>query len=101
MEEKLATELLHEIKAQSKRWFIAFVITLVLWFLTIGVFIWYITLPVEEYSISYDQCAENNSRNQIIGGDYNGIETYSEQEVHQKSNTFKKKKVNKLKMHFN
>ena len=63
MEEKLATELLHEIKAQSKRWFIAFVITLVLWFLTIGVFIWYITLTVEEYSISYDQSAENNSQN--------------------------------------
>lgn len=82
MEEKLATELLHEIKAQSKRWFIAFVITLVLWFLTIGVFIWYITLPVEEYSISYDQSAENNSQNQIIGGDYNGIETNSEEEVH-------------------
>ena len=82
MEEKLATELLHEIKAQSKRWFIAFVITLVLWFLTIGVFIWYITLPVEEYSISYDQSAENNSQNQIIGGDYNRIETDSEEEVH-------------------
>ena len=82
MEEKLATELLHEIKAQSKRWFIAFVITLVLWFLTIGVFIWYITLPVEEYSISYDQSAENNSQNQIIGGDYNGIETDSEEKIH-------------------
>ena len=82
MEEKLATELLHEIKAQSKRWFITSIITTVLWFLTIGVFIWYATLPVEEYSISYDQSAENSSQNQIIGGDYNGIETNSEEKIH-------------------
>ena len=47
MEEKLATELLHEIKAQSKRWFIAFLVVLVLWFSTIGIFIWYVSLPTE------------------------------------------------------
>lgn len=48
--QSLATELLHELKAASKRWFIAFITVLILWFATIGVFIWYISLPVEESS---------------------------------------------------
>ena len=39
-EQTLATEMLREIKAQSKRWFISFIIVLMLWFATIGVFIW-------------------------------------------------------------
>ena len=47
-EMKLATELMHELKAASKRWFIAFLVVLGLWFATIGAFIWYISLPVEE-----------------------------------------------------
>lgn len=63
----LATELLHEIKAQSKRWFIAFVVVLILWFATIGIFIWYVSLPIEEYSI--EQTADDNYRSvQIVGG---------------------------------
>ena len=72
--ETLATELIHELKAQSKRWFIAFLVILALWFGTIGIFIWYISLPIEEYSI--DQDSDNSSRNLIIGGNY-GSETES------------------------
>lgn len=71
--ESLATELLHEIKAQAKRWFIAFIIVLVLWFATIGAFLWYISLPVEEYTV--EQTADDYSDNQIIGGDYIGGKT--------------------------
>jgi len=70
--ETLATEMLREIKATSKRWFIAFLVTLSLWFATIVGFILYeyYTLPVEE--TTYEQEADNQSRNLIIGGDYNG-----------------------------
>lgn len=76
MEDNLATELLHEIKLQSKRWFTAFIVVLLLWFATIGVFIWYISLPVEEYEITQD--AEYGERNiQIVGGSNYG-ETESE-----------------------
>lgn len=65
--ETLATELLHEVKAQSKRWFTAFIVALILWFATIGVFIWYISLPVEEYGIVQDaEFGESNI--QVIGG---------------------------------
>lgn len=72
-----ATELLHEVKASSKRWFIAFVTVLILWFSTIGIFIWYISLPVEETEYTVDQEANDRSFN-LIGGDYNGGEAESD-----------------------
>lgn len=76
--ETLASEMLREIKATSKRWFIAFLVTLCLWFATILGFILYeyYTLPVEE--TTYEQESDNQSSNLIIGGDYNGIETESD-----------------------
>lgn len=72
MDENLATELLREVKAQSKRWFIAFITVLILWFATIGVFIWYISLPVEEFEITQDAENSNRSVQQIIGGNNYG-----------------------------
>ena len=71
--DSFATELLHEVKLSAKRWFIAFLIVLGLWFATIGVFIWYISLPVEVESV--EQQSDNNSNNYVVGGDYNGGET--------------------------
>ena len=72
MEDKFATELLKEIKTSAKRWFIAFIIVLSLWFATIGAFIWYISLPVEvEENTQSIEDAENNDIRQVIGGDYN------------------------------
>ena len=70
--ETLASEMLHEIKATSKRWFIAFLVTLSLWFATIIGFILYqyYTIPVDETAI--EQESDNQSRNLVIGGDYNG-----------------------------
>lgn len=69
--EKLAVELLKEIKMSAKRWFMAFCIMVVVELLTIGGFLWYISLPVEEYTTSYDQLAEdidNSEVTQTIGG---------------------------------
>ena len=66
----LATELIHEIKAQSKRWFIAFLVVLLLWFSTIGVFFWYISLPVEDETIT----VENDDGNaNYVGKDLYGV----------------------------
>lgn len=63
----LASELLHELKATSKRWFIAFCIMVVLEFATIAGFMWYMSLPVDELTI------ENESGNaNYIGNDLNG-----------------------------
>ena len=72
MEDKFATELLKEIKTSAKRWFIAFIIVLSLWFATIGAFIWYISLPVEVEDTNIEQQSDNNSRNLVVGGDLNG-----------------------------
>lgn len=67
--DSLATEMLKELKSNTRRWFVAFVIVLVLWFMTIGLFIAYINQPVEE-TITYTQDADsqdNSSINQRIG----------------------------------
>lgn len=72
MEEKstLASELLHELKMSAKRWFIAFCVMVILEVITIVGFVWYISLPIEEYTI--DQVTERGGDNLNIGGDYNG-----------------------------
>lgn len=65
----LATEMLRELKANGRRWFIAFLVMLGLWFATIGVFIWYLSLPIEEVTIEQDT---EGDENYLIGiGDYN------------------------------
>ena len=74
IQETLATEMLKEIKATSRRWFIAFIVTLVLWFGTIGVFLWYISLPAEE-TVSIEN--EDGNAN-YIGNDMNGDITNGE-----------------------
>ena len=71
MEEKtLATELLHELKASSKRWFIIAVIELVIIVTIIGAFLWYISLPVDEYT-QIEQEQTDTQRSLNIIGDYN------------------------------
>lgn len=77
--ETLATEMLHELKANGRRWFIAFLVVLALWFATIGAFLWYISLPVEEMTV--EQYTDGDA-NAIVGiGDLNGnpTESYSEE----------------------
>ena len=72
--ETLATELLHEIKATSRRWFIAFCVMVGVEVATIAGFLWYISLPVEEYTEEYTQEAEDidgSEVTQTIGGESN------------------------------
>ena len=66
----LATELLHEVKASAKRWFIIAIVELGVLLAVIAGFLWYITLPVDEYTIEQD--ATDRSFNMINGGDWNG-----------------------------
>ena len=70
-----ATEILHEIKEASRRVYYLALALLIGWLLTIAGFLWYITLPVEVSDIS--QQSDNQSYNQIVGGDYNGSDTDS------------------------
>ena len=74
-ETTLATELLHEIKLQAKRWFIAFCIMVGLEIATIIGFMWYISLPTEDTIVTQE--SDNSSQNNFIGGDNYGSETDS------------------------
>jgi hypothetical protein len=69
--ETLALEIMKELKASSKRWFISFIVVLILWFATIGMFIWYIYQPIEEVETTTSQDADtegdNSPINQNIG----------------------------------
>ncbi len=66
-EQGLATELLHELKASAKRWFIAFLVMVGVEIATIAGFIWYISLPVEEINI--EQEADRHGFNIINSGE--------------------------------
>lgn len=75
MNDTLATELLKELKNNAKRWFIAFCVMIGLEVLTICGFMWYISLPVEETSVTQETDGDENT---VIGiGDNHGNETDS------------------------
>lgn len=65
-----ATELLHELKMQSRRWFIAFVIMIIVEAFTISAFLWYVSLPVEDSQITVENDAGNAN---YIGKDMYGV----------------------------
>ena len=58
--ESLATELLHELKRSTQRWFAIALAELVILIAVLLAFLWYISLPVEE-TITTDQVIEEVS----------------------------------------
>lgn len=71
----LATELLHELKASAKRWFIIAVIELFIILSMAGGFIWYLSLPVEEEVVTVEGDDNGNANyvgNDMTGAIYNG-----------------------------
>ena len=70
--ETLATEMLRELKSNGRRWFIAFIVVLTLWFATIGAFLWYISLPIDEISVEADGGNANYIGHDLEGELYNG-----------------------------
>lgn len=65
----LATEILTELKASARRWFIAFLVMIAIEVATIAGFIWYISLPVEQESVEM----ENEDGNALYIGDENTV----------------------------
>lgn len=64
----LATEILQELKASCRRWFIAFIIMIIVEIATIAGFLFYLSLPVEE-----TVTVENEEGNaNYVGGDVSG-----------------------------
>ena len=82
----LATEIFRELKASAKRWFIAFLVMCGIEVGTVAGFLWYISLPVEETTISQDmEDIEGSNISQKVGDEYgtspsnNNTETESDQ----------------------
>lgn len=68
----LATELLREVKAQSKRWFITAVVELAVIVVIVIAFLWYVSLPTDESIIENDDGNANYIGRDLNGGLYNG-----------------------------
>lgn len=68
----LATEILSELKASAKRWFIAFLVMCGIELATVVGFLWYISLPIEEtVDIQNDDGNANYIGGDVTGGVYN------------------------------
>ena len=65
----LATEILAELKASARRWFIAFLVMLGIEIATVGGFLWYISLPVDETV----QVENEDGNANYVGGDVRGV----------------------------
>lgn len=77
----LATELLAELKASARRWFIAFLVMLGIEIATVAGFLWYISLPVDEtVTVENDDGNANYIGGDVGGGVYNGTNNSEETE---------------------
>lgn len=71
----LAIEILSEVKASARRWFIAFIFMLMVEVATIAGFLWYISLPVsEEVTVENDEGNANYINGNLRGSIYNNTE---------------------------
>lgn len=78
--ESLATELIRELRAQSRRWFITALVELGIIIAVVLAFLWYLTLPVDEISIDTGEGGNANYiGHDLEGGLYNG-ENHTEEE---------------------
>ena len=66
---KLASEILAEVKQNTRRWFLAFCIMVVLELATIIGFMWYISLPTDFEDVQIQNDAGNAN---YVGGDVSG-----------------------------
>lgn len=72
----LATEILAELKASARRWFIAFIIMIGVEIATIAGFLWYLSLPIDYETVTVENEDGNamylGNENSVIGGINNG-----------------------------
>lgn len=76
----LASEILAEVKASARRWFIAFCIMCGIELATIVGFLWYISLPTDEIVTVENDDGNANYVGGSVGGDINNGENNSQKE---------------------
>ena len=74
-DDTLAMELIKEQKTNTKRWFIAWVVTLGALIAVIAGFLIYLSFPEEVTTV--EQQVENSHDNSLVGGDYYSSSTES------------------------
>lgn len=76
----LATEILQELKASARRWFIAFLVMCGIEVCTAAGFLWYISLPTDETVTVENEDGNANYVGGNVGGDLtnNGIQKETE-----------------------
>lgn len=68
----LATELMKELTLSAKRWFFAFIVMVILEICTIGGFMWYLSLPIDEVTVESEDGNANYVGDNVMGAIYNG-----------------------------
>lgn len=68
----LATELMHELKLNAKRWFIIAIVELVIILSMAAGFVWYLSLPIDEVVIENEDGNANYVGNDLTGVINNG-----------------------------
>lgn len=68
----LATELMHELKLNAKRWFIIAIVELVIILSMAAGFVWYLSLPIDEVVIESEDGNANYVGNDLTGVINNG-----------------------------
>ena len=68
----LATELMHELKLNAKRWFIIAIVELVIILSMAAGFVWYLSLPIDEVVIENEDGNANYVGNDLTGAINNG-----------------------------
>lgn len=77
----LATEILQELRASARRWFIAFLVMMGVEICTVAGFLWYISLPVDEtVTVENDDGNANYVGGNVGGGIYNGEDNSTQTE---------------------
>ena len=78
-DETLATELIRELKAHSRRWFIIALVELGIILSFIVAVFWYFSLPVDEVDVQSDSGNANYIGRDLEGDLYNGSTSYTEE----------------------
>ncbi len=80
---KLASEILAEVKQNTKRWFYAFIVMVILEIATVAGFMWYISLPIDSQQVEIEN--EDGNAN-YVGHDLTG-DLYNNGEIETKEET--------------
>ena len=74
----LATELMHELKLNAKRWFIIAIVELLIILSMAGGFVWYLSLPIDDVVVENDDGNATYVGNDLTGAIYNGKDNSEE-----------------------